>query len=48
MGTGYDGPVRSEPFNKAVNELDNDAACAAVIAALKRAVDVGLALNANR
>ena len=37
--TGYDGPVRAEPFNKAVNELDNDAACAAVIAAMRRAVE---------
>jgi len=37
--TGYDGPVRSEPFNKAVNELDNDAACAAAITAMRRAVE---------
>jgi sugar phosphate isomerase/epimerase len=35
---GYDGPVRAEPFNKAVNDLDNDAACAAVIAALRKAM----------
>ncbi len=35
---GYDGPVRAEPFNQAVNELDNDAACAAVIAALRKAL----------
>lgn len=35
---GYDGPVRAEPFNKALNDLDNDAACAATIAALKRAL----------
>jgi sugar phosphate isomerase/epimerase len=37
---GYDGPVRAEPFNKAVNDLDNDAACAAVIAALRKAMSL--------
>jgi sugar phosphate isomerase/epimerase len=35
---GYDGPVRCEPFNKALNDLDNDAACAATAAALKKAM----------
>lgn len=35
---GYDGPVRAEPFNKALNALDNDAACAATSAALHRAL----------
>lgn len=35
---GYDGPVRPEPFNKILNELDNDAACSATIAAMKKAV----------
>ncbi len=34
---GYDGPVRAEPFNKPLNDLDNDAACAATSAALKKA-----------
>lgn len=34
---GYDGPVRAEPFNKPLNDLDNDAACAATIAAMKKA-----------
>ncbi len=34
---GYDGPVRPEPFNKALNELGNDPACAATIAAMKKA-----------
>ncbi len=34
---GYDGPVRCEPFNKAVNDLDNEAACAATIVAMKKA-----------
>ncbi len=33
---GFDGPVRAEPFNKALNDLDDDAACAATIAALKK------------
>lgn len=35
---GYEGPVRAEPFNRALNELDNPAACAATIAALKKAL----------
>ena len=35
---GYDGPVRCEPFNKALNALDNDPACAAVSAALHKAL----------
>ncbi len=35
---GYDGPVRAEPFNKELNALDNDQACAAAIQALKKAV----------
>jgi sugar phosphate isomerase/epimerase len=34
---GYDGPVRCEPFNKALNDLDNEAACAATAAAMKKA-----------
>jgi sugar phosphate isomerase/epimerase len=35
---GYDGPVRAEPFNAPLNALDNEAAAAQVIAALRRAV----------
>ena len=35
---GYDGPVRPEPFNKALNALDNDPACAAASAAMHRAM----------
>jgi sugar phosphate isomerase/epimerase len=35
---GFDGPMRAEPFNQALNELDNDAACAATIAAMRKAV----------
>jgi len=34
---GYDGPVRAEPFSKALNELDNDAACAKTSEAMHRA-----------
>jgi sugar phosphate isomerase/epimerase len=35
---GYDGPVRAEPFNKAVNSLPADEACATVIASLRKAM----------
>lgn len=35
---GYDGPVRPEPFNKTLNALENDPACAATSAALHRAM----------
>jgi sugar phosphate isomerase/epimerase len=35
---GYDGPVRAEPFNAALNAMDDDAACAATIAAIRRAL----------
>ena len=34
---GYDGPIRAEPFNKALNELDNDAACAKTAEAMRKA-----------
>ncbi|MEM6632176.1 MAG: sugar phosphate isomerase/epimerase family protein [Bacteroidota bacterium] len=37
---GYDGPVRAEPFNKALNELDNDAAVQATYEAMKRSIDL--------
>ena len=36
---GYDGPVRAEPFNKPLNEMNNDDACAATIAALRKSVE---------
>ncbi len=40
---GFDGPLRAEPFNRPLNDLDNEAACAATITALRRAVaDAGL------
>jgi len=35
--TGFDGPVRAEPFNAPLNALDDDDACAATLAALKKA-----------
>jgi sugar phosphate isomerase/epimerase len=35
---GYDGPVRPEPFNQAVNSMDNEEACAVASAALRRAI----------
>jgi sugar phosphate isomerase/epimerase len=34
---GYDGPVRAEPFNKPLNDLNNEDACAATSAAMKKA-----------
>lgn len=34
----YGGPCRPEPFNKALNALDNDPACAAASAALHKAM----------
>ncbi|MCW5555795.1 MAG: sugar phosphate isomerase/epimerase [Verrucomicrobiae bacterium] len=35
---GCDAPIRAEPFNKSLNDLENDAACAATIAALRKAM----------
>jgi hypothetical protein len=34
---GYAGPVRAEPFNQALRELDDEAACRATSEALDRA-----------
>ena len=34
---GYDGPVRAEPFNRALNSLPKEEACAAAAKALKQA-----------
>jgi sugar phosphate isomerase/epimerase len=36
----YDGPVRAEPFNAALNQLDNEAAAAAVAASLRKAMSL--------
>lgn len=35
---GYDGPVRPEPFNKSLNALENEPACAATSTALHQAM----------
>ena len=37
---GYDGPVRCEPFNAALNKLENDPACASVSAAMHKAMSL--------
>lgn len=37
-GMGYDGPVRAEPFNNALNQLENGDAAARVAASLRRAM----------
>lgn len=34
---GYDGPIRAEPFNQAVNKMTKEDACAAAAASLKKA-----------
>lgn len=34
---GYDGPIRAEPFNATLNAMDNDDACKATAAAMKKA-----------
>lgn len=36
----YSGPVRAEPFNQALREMDNEAACQATITAMQRAFAV--------
>lgn len=35
--TGFDGPVRAEPFHAFLRKMDDDDACAATAAALKKA-----------
>lgn len=35
---GYDGPVRAEPFNKKLRDMDNEPAMAATAAAMKKAL----------
>lgn len=37
---GYDGPIRAEPFNQRLNDMDDDAACQATAAAMKKAFDL--------
>ena len=36
VAIGYDGPVRAEPFNQVLRDLEDDAACAATSAAMER------------
>jgi len=38
LDIGYDGPVRTEPFNQALNDLENDEALATNMAAMKKAL----------
>ena len=33
----YDGPVRAEPFNKRLNDMPNEQACATTIDAMNKA-----------
>lgn len=40
VAIGYDGPVRSEPFNKELNEMENQAALKANYAALRKAFNL--------
>ncbi len=37
---GFDGPVRAEPFNKPLNELENDPAAKATADAIRKAIEV--------
>jgi sugar phosphate isomerase/epimerase len=34
---GYDGPIRAEPFNKALNDMPDEDACAIVSEAMRKA-----------
>ena len=34
---GYDGPVRAEPFNQTLNEMDDDMAVATTAKAMRKA-----------
>ena len=40
VAIGYDGPARPEPFNQALNALDNEPACAASSTALHKAMEL--------
>ena len=40
ISIGYDGPVRAEPFNQKLNEMDNEPAAKATYAAMKKAFDL--------
>jgi sugar phosphate isomerase/epimerase len=34
---GYDGPVRAEPFNAVLNDMENEEACRTTVSAMKKA-----------
>lgn len=38
IDVGYDGPVRTEPFNQALNELENDEALQTNMTAITKAL----------
>ena len=40
ISIGYDGPVRAEPFNQRLNDMDNEAAVKTTYGAMKRAFDL--------
>ncbi len=40
ISIGYDGPVRAEPFNKKLNDMDNEPAVKATYKAMKTAFDL--------
>jgi len=40
IAAGYDGPIRAEPFNAALNALDNDEACEATRKSIQSACDL--------
>ena len=42
VAINYDGPIRPEPFNKALNELGNEEACTQTIAAMRKATELGM------
>ena len=37
---GYDGPIRAEPFNQRLDDMNDDSACQATAAAMKKAFDL--------
>lgn len=37
VAIGYDGPIRAEPFNKVLNQMENDQAAEATVKAMKQA-----------
>lgn len=40
ISVGYDGPVRAEPFNQRLNDMDNEPAVKATYVAMKKAFDL--------